>query len=51
MKTIVLIEWLEHLLTLLPEQKAVEVIEKEVEVKLPEEKKPTPKKKVVFKKK
>lgn len=53
-KTILMIEWLQGLLAKLPEeQKKVEVIEKKVEVELPveEEKKPAPKRKIVFKKK
>ena len=54
-KTILIIEWLQGLLAKLPEEKKnVEVIEKKVEVELPveeEEKKPAPKRKIVFKKK
>ena len=53
-KTILIIEWLQGLLAKLPEEKKnVEVIEKRVEVELPveEEKKPAPKRKIVFKKK
>ena len=54
-KTILMIEWLQGLLAKLPEEpKKVAVIEKKVEVELPveeEEKKPAPKRKIVFKKK
>ena len=50
-KTILMIEWLNGLLAKLPaEEKKVEVVEKKVEVELPEEK-PAPKKKIIFKKK
>ena len=53
-KTILMIEWLQGLLAKLPEEKKVEVVQKKVEVELPveeEEKKPAPKRKIVFKKK
>ena len=46
-KTILMIEWLNKLLTMLPEEKKEEV--KELEVELPvEEKKEAPKKKITF---
>ena len=52
-KTILMIEWLQGLLKQLPEEKKVEVVQKKVEVELPveEDAKPTPKKKIVFKRK
>lgn len=52
LKSLEMINWLNELLDLIPvEEVKKEEVKKEVKVELPEEKKPAPKKKIVFKKK
>lgn len=50
LRSLEVIDWLKGLLAILPEEKKVEVIEKKIEVEIPEVK-PVAKKKIVFNKK
>lgn len=46
-----MINWLNELLAMIPEEVKKEEVKKEIKVEIPEEKKPAPKRKIVFNKK